>query len=106
MKTRTPLLLMFVMLIAAMGWMTACGTNADRSWAPATSEMADQSKMAAPPVLLETPSISQQADGVEVDTRSTKPLAVAKPGDDIWVIVKPPKQERPQQVTRDDDYPG
>ncbi|MEM9348021.1 MAG: VIT domain-containing protein, partial [Planctomycetota bacterium] len=109
MKTRTPLLLMFVMLIAAMGWMTACGSSSgSNTWAPATSDMAEQSKMATSPVFPSEPMApADRPDAVDSEpAREAKPLAVAKPGDDIWVIVKPPKQDRPQQVTRDDDYPG
>ncbi|MEO0475079.1 MAG: VIT and VWA domain-containing protein, partial [Planctomycetota bacterium] len=36
----------------------------------------------------------------------SQPLAIAKPGDDIWVIIKPPKQDRPAQAKRDEDHPG
>ena len=96
MKTKAPLLLLLVMLVGAMGWLTACSQSSSPNWA--ASEMMDKSTATTPAM---TAQPNQPNTGGESEA-----LALAKPGDDIWVIVKPPKQDRPQQAKRDDDHPG
>ncbi|MBX2850581.1 MAG: VIT and VWA domain-containing protein [Phycisphaeraceae bacterium] len=99
MKTRIPLLLMLVMLIGAMGWMTACRQSAGHRLAATARPNFQADHAAAAEAQYATPQTSDRA-------RQTDALTVAKPGDDIWVIVKPPKQEREPQAKRDDDHPG
>ncbi|MFN3165683.1 MAG: VIT and vWA domain-containing protein [Phycisphaeraceae bacterium] len=41
-----------------------------------------------------------------VDADPSAPLMLAKPGDDIWVIVKPQKQGAPPNAEQEDDHPG
>lgn len=94
MKTKTLLLLLLMMLVGATGWLTACGTQADHALnGPATSEMADERAQMVP----------MEASGLQ--GRSDSPLALAKPGDDIWVIIKPAKPTGPSQANND-DHPG
>lgn len=108
MKTKLPLLLLLVMLVGAMGWLTACQSSnhtawvaqADTKWSALKSNIQQQmlADMAAAGI--------RENTGISFDDQGDQPLALAKPGDDIWVIVKPPKQDRPQQAKRDDDHPG
>ena len=100
MKTKAPLLLLPVMPVRAMGWLSACGTQSDRaSYGVRPDAMAEGTQPFAPPVTA--------APMEPTDRGSTQqPLALAKPGDDIWIIVKPPKQEREPHAKRDDDHPG
>lgn len=100
MKTKAPLLLLLVMLVGAMGWLSACGTQSDRAfYGTRPDAMAESTQPFAPPVT---------AAPMEPNDRGStqQPLALAKPGDDIWVIVKPPKQEREPHAKRDDDHLG
>jgi Ca-activated chloride channel family protein len=100
MKTRFPLLLMLVMLVGAMAWLAACQVSSSRSW---TDFKQMGSWEAAPNAIAASPNRPQNT-GSKAEPDQAR--ALAKPGDDIWVIVKPPKQEREQHVKRDDDHPG
>lgn len=102
MKTKTPLLLLLVMLVGSMGWLTACSQSNDRQWSGA-NETADAAEDLAP----QAPGFrASSAGGADSDLEASKPLALAKPGDDIWVIIKPSPSAKPKQVNRDDDHPG
>jgi len=96
MKTKTPLLFAILLLVVTSGWLIACQVANSRSWMP----HADESMGAAlqPPTATAVPMDSE-------GSLQTGPLTLAKPGDDIWVIIKPAKPVEPQ-ATRDDDHPG
>lgn len=100
MKTKTPLLLMLVMLVGAMGWLTACGTQSDQAWNMTASEQSPDTIASMPPAAPVSPVVA------EGQPTEQKALALAKPGDDIWVIVKPQKAAEPRHTNRDDDHPG
>ncbi|MFK7789317.1 MAG: VIT and VWA domain-containing protein [Phycisphaeraceae bacterium] len=97
MKTKTPrLLLLLVMLVGAMGWLTACG----QSYAPESLSTQDNAEI----------DQSRVGASLEISARDnalpSKALALANPGDDIWVIIKPSPNTKPQQANRDADHPG
>lgn len=121
-KTKTPLLLIVALLFAFAAFMPGCGSNSStsqRSWnadqdgvsgfAQAPEEAAEEwaaSPPPAPSVTAQphppvTPGINQ-SPGRDKNGQSPA-LALAKPGDDIWVIVKPPKRANPQQQAQDED---
>ena len=100
MKTKTPLLLLLlVMLVGATGWLTACGTQADRA-ASSPPEALTQGFTPMAPIK------PAPIRGTEDLGKAQQPLALAKPGDDIWIIVKPSPNTKPKQANRDDDHPG
>lgn len=107
MKTKAPLLLLLVMLVGAMGWLSACSNQNNRSHfnrSPAFIDQIGEQQFSKAGVSDAAGSLNLVSGATS--TEDTQPLALAKPGDDIWVIVKPPKQEREQHFKRDDDHPG
>lgn len=98
-KTKTPLLLMLTCLFVLVTVLQGCAENARYAATDSAAKKSNESEQAVMPqaALQAMPGNDRTADG---------PLALAKPGDDIWVIVKPPKQDRPAQPANQDDHPG
>lgn len=108
MKTKLPLLLLLVMLFGAMSWLSACHSANTERWIANADSRWNQTPLVQP--IIEGIDLGSKSGTdrryVHMDLRPELPLALAKPGDDIWVIVKPSKQEREPQAKRDDDHPG
>ncbi len=103
-KKQTPLLLMLALLVGVSGWLQGCANEA-REYAKRPSALSpqyDKSDSA-------TGHVQELAD-VRAEnrqlTQGQKLLALANPDDDIWVIIKPPKQDDPPQAANEDDQPG
>lgn len=90
-------------LCALIGVVAACNTVNSSRFAPGAVGTADLESGVAGSQALRA-SMAPRQPGEAVDPRA--PLALAQPGEDIWVIVKPPARDAGADAESEDDAPG
>lgn len=90
-------------LCALIGVVAACNTVNSSRFAPGAVGTAGLESGVAESQALRA-SMAPRQPGEAVDPRA--PLALAQPGEDIWVIVKPPARDAGADAGSEDDAPG
>jgi Ca-activated chloride channel family protein len=107
MKTKTPLtLLLLVMLVGVVGHLAACSAGGPRATSMSWNQSADARWNSVKGSIEQQLAAEHSGSHIAHKSESSSPLALAKPGDDIWVIVKPAKPAAPEEVNNEDDHPG
>jgi len=100
-KTQKPLLLFLALLLCATGYLTACSKQYS------VPNFANAPGFDLNDALSNSPRRSVEEIAGSTSTKGeSSALALARPGDDIWVIVKPPKDAKPQVINNEDQDPG
>jgi Ca-activated chloride channel family protein len=94
MQFKTLLILALALIVCSTGWLIGCQQAANMRPMPSALSGSIQQKGAY---------AGQTSDPIVAESSA---FALANPGDDIWVIIKPSPNNKPEKINRNDDHPG